>query len=76
MSDLLSVLDVLASAPRAQAVPPRLLQDLAARLRLHEASERYLLAHGDPFSQRVLRGDLDQHVLGTDTALRRAVKGA
>ena len=65
MSNLLSVLDALASAPRAQSVPQRLLQDLAARLRLHEARERYLLSYGDPFSQRVLRGELDLELVKT-----------
>lgn len=66
MSDLLSVLEVLAGAPRAQAVPPRILQDLAARLRLLEARERYLASYGDPFAQRVVRGELDKHILGAD----------
>lgn len=62
MSDLLNVLGALASAPRAQSVPQRLLQNLADRLRLHEARERYLLSHGDAFSQRVMRGELDAHI--------------
>lgn len=62
MSPLLAMLDLLASKERP-SVPRRLLQDVVTRLRLHEARESYLLSYGDPFSQRVARGELDQHLL-------------
>jgi len=66
VSSLLAVLDALARSGKAASVPARTLEDLAAALRLHEARATYLLSYGDAFTQRVLRGELDQHILGAD----------
>lgn len=64
MTPLLATVELLAGQERP-TTPRRLLLDIAARLRLHEARERYLLAYGDPFSQRVLRGELDLELVKT-----------
>lgn len=77
MSDILAVLDALAMQGRSANVPARALQDAAARIRRLEARERYLASYGDAFTQRVVRGELDQHILGTTTtAATDAAKGA
>lgn len=70
MSALLAILDALAKSGRAASVPARTLEDLAAALRLHEARATYLLSYGDAFTQRVLRGEIDQHILADGTEER------
>ena len=65
MSALLSVLDALALTGRAATVPLRTLKDTVALIRTLEARERYLQSYGDAFSQRVVRGELDDTILGT-----------
>lgn len=67
MSTLLSVLDALSMAGRAVTVPLRTLKDTVALIRTLEARERYLMSYGDPFSQRVVRGELDDTILGKTT---------
>lgn len=62
MTPLLATVELLSAQDRP-SVPRRLLLDIAQRLRLHEARERYLASYGDAFSQRVVRGELDQHLL-------------
>lgn len=63
MSHILAVLDALALTGRAATVPLRTLQDTVAWIKTLEARERYLHSYGDAFSQRVVRGELDQHIL-------------
>ena len=76
MSELLSVLDALALTGRAATVPLRTLQDTVALIRTLEARERYLMSYGDPFSQRVVRGELDDTILSKTTTTRPvAAKG-
>jgi len=67
---LVNVLDALARSGKAASVPAKTLADAASRIRLLEAREGYLASYGDPFSQRVVRGELDQHILGTGASAR------
>lgn len=62
MSHILAVLDALALTGRAATVPLRTLTDAVALIRTLEARERYLQSYGDAFTQRVVRGELDQHI--------------
>ena len=50
--------------PRERQPDP--LSEALRLLRLHEARARYLLSYCDAFTQRVLRGELDQHILSND----------
>ena len=63
MSDLLAVLDALLGHEPVPKAPRRFLEDIARELRKHEARERYLLAYGDPWAQKVLRGEMDAQLL-------------
>lgn len=67
MSALLAILDALARSGKPASIPARTLEDAAKALRLHEARATYLLAYGDAFAVRVLRGELDQHILANET---------
>ena len=67
MSKLLAVLDALALTGRAATVPLRTLQDTVALIRTLEARERYLMSYGDAFTQRVVRGEIDDTILGKTT---------